>query len=106
MKNASNGLSLGFNYNNNNQKGTEFSIFDITFKKDYKYIVKITAKNNNNYSESAGLKLGFNSFGIAPSCDGVNFVTQNSQSFSTGFNWFNNVNGTGFVEYTFTSDYL
>ena len=106
VKNASNGLSLGFNYNNNNQKGTEFSIFDITFKKDYKYIVKITAKNNNNYSESAGLKLGFNSFGIAPSCDGVNFVTQNSQSFSTGFNWFNNVNGTGFVEYTFTSDYL
>lgn len=68
-KNSSQGaLGLQFNYNNNSQKGTEYSIFGLTFKKEYKYVIKITAKNNNSYSEPAGLKCNFDPYGIDPSC--------------------------------------
>ena len=99
-------ISLKFNYNNGTQKGTEFSIFDINFKKDYKYIVKIIAKNNSNYSEPAGLKCNFNSSSTDPGCNDVNFVNYNNSTFSLSNNWFQVVNGTSFIEYAFESDYL
>ncbi len=106
-KNSSQGaLGLQFNYNNNSQKGTEYSIFGLTFKKEYKYVVKITAKNNNSYSEPAGLKCNFDPFGIDPSCNGVNYVNSDNGTFSSNNNWFQVVNGTAFVEYIFESDYL
>lgn len=59
-KNSSQGgLELKYDYNGGgtNQKGSEFALSGITFKKDFKYIVKITAKNNGNYSEAAGLNV-------------------------------------------------
>jgi hypothetical protein len=109
-KNTSqNGIQLKFDYSSgsNNQKGSEFSIFGLTFKKDYKYVVKITAKNNNSYSEPAGLKCNFNPINNDPSCNGVNYINQNNGTFSSNnSNWFQTVNGTSFTEYTFESDYL
>ena len=108
-KNSSQGgLELKYDYNGGgtNQKGSEFALSGITFKKDYKYTIKITAKNNGNYSESAGLKCNFNTGQIDPQCNGVNFVNQPNSTFGIGGTWFQNVNGTAFVEYTFTSDYL
>ncbi len=103
------GLELKYVYNGGgtNQKGSEFALSGITFKKDYKYTIKITAKNNGNYSEAAGLKCNFNPIGIDPQCNGVNFVNQPNGTFAiNSSDWFKTVNGTAFVEYTFTSDYL
>mgnify|MGYP005851828795 CR=1 FL=1 len=102
------GLQLKYEYNNggSNQKGSEFAINYFTFKKDYKYRVKITARSNNNYSEPAGIKCNFNPIGIDPFCDGVNYLNSNNGTFSTGDNWFQSVNGTSFTEYIFESDYL
>jgi len=108
-KNASIGaIQLKYDYNNggSNQKGSEFAITYYTFKKDYKYRVKITARSNNSYSEPAGIKCNFNPAGIDPSCNGVNFLNTNNGTFSIGNNWFQTVNGTSFTEYTFESDYL
>ncbi|TLP79274.1 T9SS type A sorting domain-containing protein [Maribacter sp. ACAM166] len=109
-KNSGQGaLELKFNYNTGgtNQKGTEFAITG-TFKKDYKYTVKITAKNNNTYNEPAGLKCNFDPSGIDPACDGLKFVNANNGTFSSSSsNWFKIVNGaTDFTEYTFESDFL
>lgn len=99
-------LSLAFNYNNNTQKGSEFAITYHTFKKDYKYRVKITAKNNNSYSEPAGIKCNFNVSGIDLQCNGPNILNSNNGTFSSSNNWFQTVNGTSFTEYTFETDYL
>lgn len=90
-----------------NQKGTEFAISGFTFKKDYKYTVKITAKNNSTYNEPAGLKCNFNPSGVDANCNGVNTINANNGTFSSSSSkWFKVVNGTNFVEHTFESDYL
>jgi len=109
-KNASQkALELKFDYNggSTNQKGTEFAISG-TFKKDYKYTVKITAKNNSTYDTPAGLKCNFDPFGVDPACDGLKLIDPNNGTFSSSSsNWFKIVNGsTDFSEYTFESDYL
>lgn len=83
-KNSSQGgLVLMYDYNSGgtNQKGSEFSISGMTFKKDYKYTIKITAKNNGNYSEPAGLKCNFNPNNIDLGCNGVNTVNPNNGTF-------------------------
>ncbi len=83
-KNSSQGgLELMYDYNSGgtNQKGSEFALSGMTFKKDYKYTIKITAKSNGNYSEPAGLKCNFNPSGIDPQCNGVNFVNQPNGTF-------------------------
>lgn len=106
-KNSSQGgLELPFDYNNNSQKGTEYAISGMTFKKDYKYIIKITAKNNNYYNPAAGLRLNFNPSGIDPFCNGPNFVSFNNGTFSSSNNGFQQVINTSYAEYTFESDYL
>ena len=108
-KNSSVGaIQLKYEYNNggSNQKGSEFAITHYTFKKDYKYRVKITARNNNSYSEPAGIKCNFNPSGIDFQCNGPNFLNSNNGTFSSNNNWFQIVNGTSFTEYTFESDYL
>lgn len=108
-KNSSVGaIQLKYEYNNggSNQKGSEFAITYYNFKKDYKYRVKITARNNNSYSVPAGIKCNFNVSGIDFQCNGPNYLTNNNGTFSSSNNWFQTVNGTSFTEYTFESDYL
>ena len=102
------GLELKYVYNGGwtNQKGAEFSLSGINFKANHKYTIKITAKNNGNYSEPAGLKCNFNTGQIDPGCNNVNTVNPNNNTFGVGGVWFQNVNGTAFQEYTFTSDAL
>jgi hypothetical protein len=61
-KNSSQGgLALNYSYNggSTSQKGSEFALTGINFKFGHKYIIKITAKSNGSYSESAGLKCNF-----------------------------------------------
>ena len=103
-------LELKFDYNGSstNQKGTEFAISGFTFKKNYKYTVKITAKNNSTYDEPAGLRCNFDPSGTDPNCNGVNFANGNNGTFSSSSDkWFKIVNGsTNFSELTFESDYL
>lgn len=101
---AQQGLELRYNYNNGSQKGAEFKYISQNFKKDYKYIVKITAKNISSVSVFAGLRCTFNPTGNTNTCDGTETLSTGNTTF--GNDDFKTVSSYNYNEYTYTTDYL